>query len=115
MMLADDLAYRAHRIGFEEVGPEPPHDRTISRDDSEQACFAAADDNVVRCKPLVAGVEPSVRSDIGRGIDVQPVECCRRGSASAPHSGSAPPIGGTASISSASVTDTGASDRSACP
>jgi hypothetical protein len=79
MVLPDDLSNRARGIGLEKVRTEPPDDRSVARDDREQARLAAADDDVVGREALIASIEPAVGTEIGRGIEVQPVERRRAG------------------------------------
>src|SRR5689334_15805931 len=79
MMLADDLADRAQLLRFEEVGPDPPDDLAVAADDRHEAGLAAADDDVARREPPVAFVEPVVRTDIRRRVDVEPVEAVAAG------------------------------------
>ena len=74
VVLADDLADRAKLLRLAEVGTEPPDDRAVAADDGEEARFAAADEDVVRGEAPVALVEPAVRADVGRRVDVEPVE-----------------------------------------
>ena len=78
-MLADYLANRAEFPGFAEVRSEPPDDGTVAADDGQQAGFPTADDDVVRGEALVALVEPSIRSNIRRRVDMQPVEAAPGG------------------------------------
>src|SRR6185436_21068 len=74
VMLADDLADGAKLLGFAEVRTKPPDDLAVAADDREQAGFPAADDDVAWRKAHVALVEPPIRSNVVRRVDVQPVE-----------------------------------------
>src|SRR5688572_11127759 len=73
-MLPDDLADGPQLLRLEEVGPDPPHDLAVAPDDGDEAGLPAADDHVGRREPPIAFVEPAVRSDVRRRVDVQPVE-----------------------------------------
>jgi len=73
------LANRAKLLRFGEVGAEPPDDRPVASDNGEQAGLAAADDHVVRRETSVALVEPPVRPDVRRRVDMQPVEAAPGG------------------------------------
>jgi len=74
VMLADDLANRPELLGCAEVRAEPPDNGAIATDNRKETGFTTADDDVVRCESRVALIEPTVRPDIGRRVDVQPIE-----------------------------------------
>ena len=78
MMLPDNLADRAPFLGFAEVGTEPPDDFAVASNNGEKTGLPAADDDVVWSEPLVAFVEPVVRPDVRRGVDMQPVKTASR-------------------------------------
>src|SRR5262249_42891196 len=78
MMLANNLTNRPQFLGFAEVRTQPPHNFAVSSDNRQKAGLAAADDHVVRSEPLISFVEPVIRADVGRRVDMQPVETTPR-------------------------------------
>src|SRR5262245_21303070 len=77
-MLPDNLPDRPQFLGGAEVGTHPPHDRAVSADNRTETGLPAADDDVIRGESLISFIEPMVRSDISRRVDVQPVKTAPR-------------------------------------
>ncbi len=74
MVLAHDLAQLRQRRRVPIVRPHPPGNASGGPlDDGDDVGLAAADHHVVGVEALVAGVEPLIRAQVGRGVDVQPV------------------------------------------
>src|SRR5258705_9072767 len=78
-MLADDLTNRAQFRRDAKIRPQLPNDGSVARNDREERRLAAADDHVIRRKALVALVEPAVRTNVGRRIDVHPIKSAAAG------------------------------------
>src|SRR5690349_10413129 len=78
VMLADDLPDLLQLGRLAVIRAHPPHDGAVAPDDRENTCFAAADDDVRRRETRIALIEPSVRTDVRRRVDVQPVEAPAR-------------------------------------
>src|SRR6185503_3503461 len=70
----DDLANLLQLLRRAEVRAQAPDYLAVARDDREQARLATADHHIGRSEALVAGIEPAIRAEIRRRVEVQPVE-----------------------------------------